>query len=300
MLGVRAPRPRRSGASDVRRARLERSASSSSGGVALPLEAADARARARPARAAAAPRRTARRAAGSAARMRSRRDARPRRPRLRACRAAGAARRDPGSRRRARACTGAAAARGRRSSGPSSTIRPAYMTAIRSAICATTARSCADVDHRELALSARRRSTSSRMRACVTTSRPVVGSSSTTTGGSQTSAERDRHPLLLAARELVRVAARETSGRRRKLRRARATRSTVAPSRRRPAMLASMSAIAVADAQRGIERRARDPAGRTRRRCRAGGAHVRSSRPSSASAADLDAFRRRCALPARA
>ena len=47
------------------------------------------------------------------------------------------------------------------------------------------------------------------MRACVRTSRPVVGSSMTTTRGSQTRRRRDRHALLLAARELVREAAGE-------------------------------------------------------------------------------------------
>ena len=46
----------------------------------------------------------------------------------------------------------------------------------------------------------------------MTTSRAVVGSSAITSDGSQASAERDHHPLALAARELVGVAAPERLG----------------------------------------------------------------------------------------
>ena len=110
--------------------------------------------------------------------------------------------------RRARACTDAAAGSRIAAAGPSSTTRPAYMTAIRSATWATTARSCETYTIAS-PRSRRRRSISSRTRAWVTTSSPVVGSSSTTSGGSQDERDRDRHALLLAARELVRVAAQE-------------------------------------------------------------------------------------------
>ena len=73
------------------------------------------------------------------------------------------------------------------STGPFSTTRPAYMTTIRSAMRATTARSCVTYTI-AIPSSLRRRASSVRMRSWVRTSSPVVGSSSTATGGPQTHA----------------------------------------------------------------------------------------------------------------
>ena len=61
------------------------------------------------------------------------------------------------------------------------------MTTIRSAILATTARSC-ETYTIAIPSSSRSRISSVRIRSWVSTSRPVVGSSSTATGGSQTDA----------------------------------------------------------------------------------------------------------------
>ena len=79
------------------------------------------------------------------------------------------------------------------STGPFSTTRPAYMTTIRSAIRATTARSC-ETYTIAIPSSARSRESSVRMRSWVRTSSPVVGSSSTATGGPQT------HAIAIATR----------------------------------------------------------------------------------------------------
>ena len=73
------------------------------------------------------------------------------------------------------------------STGPFSTTRPAYMTTIRSAMRATTARSCVTYTI-AIPSSLRSRASSVRMRSWVRTSSPVVGSSSTATGGPQTHA----------------------------------------------------------------------------------------------------------------
>ena len=90
------------------------------------------------------------------------------------------------------------------SDGPCSTMRPRYITAIRSLTWRTTERSCAM--NRYATPSSR---WSSRMRlitcACVETSRELTGSSHTTSSGLIASARRDREPLQLPARELVRV-----------------------------------------------------------------------------------------------
>ncbi len=71
--------------------------------------------------------------------------------------------------------------------GPFSTMRPAYMTTMRSAICETTARSWVTYTI-AIPSSSRSRRSSARIRSWVSTSRPVVGSSSTATGGSHTHA----------------------------------------------------------------------------------------------------------------
>ena len=69
-----------------------------------------------------------------------------------------------------------------RSRGPLSTIRPAYITATRSASSATTARSWLTYSAATWWLRHRSRTVSS-TRAWVVTSRPVVGSSQTITRG---------------------------------------------------------------------------------------------------------------------
>jgi hypothetical protein len=71
--------------------------------------------------------------------------------------------------------------------GPSSTMRPAYITATRSQSCATTPKSC--VMNRIASPRSRRRSSSSvRICACTVTSSAVVGSSAMITSGSLASA----------------------------------------------------------------------------------------------------------------
>ena len=71
--------------------------------------------------------------------------------------------------------------------GPISTSRPAYMTAMRSASSATTARSCVTYTAAAWCALVRSRIVSSTC-ACVVTSRPVVGSSSTMILGRQANA----------------------------------------------------------------------------------------------------------------
>ena len=93
------------------------------------------------------------------------------------------------------------------------------------------------------------------MCACVTTSSPVVGSSSTSSRGRHDERHRDHHPLLLPARELVRVAVQELRRRR----------QVHPPQRLRDALVARLVravraqhvADRVADPQRGVEARAR-------------------------------------------
>ena len=71
--------------------------------------------------------------------------------------------------------------------GPNSTIRPAYMTAMSSAISATTPRSWV-MKTIEVLSSALRRIISSRICACTVTSSAVVGSSAISSFGSLMSA----------------------------------------------------------------------------------------------------------------
>ena len=108
---------------------------------ALPLETAHLAGRYRSARAREPPPRSGPRAARSAARRRSRGDGHRRRPRSRALAGARAAEDGRESRRSARAYTDGGESHDD-VARPSSTMRPAYITAIRSAICATTERSC--------------------------------------------------------------------------------------------------------------------------------------------------------------
>ena len=123
--------------------------------------------------------------------------------------------------------------------GPSSTIRPAYMTAIRWHTAASVDRSCVmktTASPRRCWRSSSRRSTC----ACTITSSAVVGSSAISSRGSQASASADEHALALAAGELVGVVAARgaPAGRR-----ARAARRR-APTRRRRARSASAARIA--------------------------------------------------------
>ena len=95
--------------------------------------------------------------------------------------------RSPGTRRRAHACTGARAAANTSRSGPSSTIRPAYMTASRRQTAASVDRSW--VMNRTASPNVVCRSRSSRSTwACTITSSAVVGSSATSSRGSHASA----------------------------------------------------------------------------------------------------------------
>ena len=87
--------------------------------------------------------------------------------------------------------------------GPSSTIRPRYITAIRSAKCAAVDRSCVIIS---TLMSPDRRSPSSSFStpARTETSSIETGSSATRSFGIEHEARRDRDPLALPARELVR------------------------------------------------------------------------------------------------
>ena len=108
-------------------------------------------------------------------------------------------------------CRGGA---GRRRPGralPCSTIRPAYITATRSAISATTPRSWV-IRIIAIPSSSRSRASSSRIWAWVVTSSAVVGSSAISSFGSLRERHRDHRPLAHAARELVRVVVDPASG----------------------------------------------------------------------------------------
>ena len=110
------------------------------------------------------------------------------------------------SRRFVYGCCGAAKTA---STGPVSTIRPAYMTAIRSQVSASTPRSW-EIRISASPSSSRSRSSSCSTCACMTTSRAVVGSSAITSDGPAGERQGDHHPLALAAGELMRIAAPDT------------------------------------------------------------------------------------------
>ena len=168
-----------------------------------------------------------------------------------------------------RACTGAAAARCTSAAGPSSTTRPAYMTAIRSAILRDDREVVRDVDHRHAA--PRRAAGRARQDALLGERRRARGRLVEHDDRRLADAgHRDRHALLLAARELVRVA-RARSARRRPARRARAPRCTDSSERGRRPVRAQHVHDRVADPQRRVERAARilrhvgdDPAAQAR------------------------------------
>ena len=95
--------------------------------------------------------------------------------------------------------------------GPVSTIRPAYMTAIRSQVSASTPRSCGDQDQRQPELLAQvlEQLEDLRLHDDVERGRRLVGDHQRRPAGER---ERDHHPLALPARELVGVAARRAPG----------------------------------------------------------------------------------------
>ena len=99
----------------------------------------------------------------------------------------------------------------RSSAGEISTILPRYMTAIRSEMCRTTARSCAMKRYVRLKS---RCSSSSRLTICawIETSSAETGSSQTMKSGLSGERAREADALPLAARELVRVAVRRVGG----------------------------------------------------------------------------------------
>ena len=121
---------------------------------------------------------------------------------------------------------------------PSSTTRPAYITATRSQTSASTDRSWLIIISPTPRSRTRSESRSSTC-ACTITSSAVVGSSATISCGSAGQRHRDHHPLLLAAGELVRVGAARAPGRARPARAARRP----APSTRAAGSLGSCSRI---------------------------------------------------------
>ena len=88
---------------------------------------------------------------------------------------------------------------------PCSTIRPAYITATRSAISATTPRSWVMSRIAGAVLGLEPLAAARRICAWIVTSSAVVGSSAISTAGSFASADRDHHALAHPAGELVRV-----------------------------------------------------------------------------------------------
>ena len=90
-------------------------------------------------------------------------------------------------RRAARGCTGGSGGRTAPPRRASSMVRPAYMTTTRSAMSATTPRSCV-MSRTAVPISARRLRSTSRMPAWMVTSSAVVGSSATSSRGRQATA----------------------------------------------------------------------------------------------------------------
>ena len=112
----------------------------------------------------------------------------------------------PGAARR-RAGAGVRVGRGANTSrvGPCSTARPSWSTSTRSHSACTTPRSC-DTITRLRSSSSRRRASRSRIWARTDTSSALTGSSATSSRGFGAERPGDGDALLLAARELVRVA----------------------------------------------------------------------------------------------
>ena len=99
----------------------------------------------------------------------------------------------------------AAGAANSAATGAVSTMRPAYITATRSQISATTPRSCVMSSTRHAELAAAGRRSRSRICACTVTSSAVVGSSAMSRLGLAGERHRDHHALAHAAGELVRI-----------------------------------------------------------------------------------------------
>ena len=97
------------------------------------------------------------------------------------------------------------------SSVPSSTMRPAYITAMRSALCSTRLRSCV-MRRSESLRSSFNRPRSSRICAWSVASRAVVGSSAITSSGSQEIAMAINTRCFMLPAELVRIVPRSGRG----------------------------------------------------------------------------------------
>ena len=108
------------------------------------------------------------------------------------------------SRRAGRGCRDGTGARRVRASRASSTMRPAYITATRSARPATMPRSWV-ISSTAIPRAARRRSSTSRIWAWTVTSSAVVGSSAMSRSGSDGEGDGDHHALAHAAAQLVRI-----------------------------------------------------------------------------------------------
>ena len=125
-------------------------------------------------------------------------------------RRARAARRSPAASRAGASCRGAGGRRTRELTGPVSTIRPAYMIAIRSQVSASTPEVVGDQDQRQAELLAQplEQLQDLRLHDHVERRRRLVGDHQRRAAGER---EGDHHPLALPAGELVRVAAPERS-----------------------------------------------------------------------------------------
>ena len=184
-------------------------------------------------------------------------------------------------RRRARptgapSCTDAAGSRTTSPAGPSSTIRPRYMTAIRSANSAAVERSCVII--RTASPLFRSPSRSFRTPARTETSSIETGSSATSSRGSRTSARRDRDPLALPAGQLVRVAVEEELRRRQLDARERLAHPIEALLLRAAEPVDEERLFdRVAHAKARVERLVRDPGRRSGSRAAAGGARAAPS-----------------------
>ena len=115
-----------------------------------------------------------------------------------------ARRRSTGSTPSGRAYTGCAGRWITSVTGPISTMRPAYMTATRSAVSAMTPMSCV-ISITAVPWSRHSRLSKAMICACIDTSSAVVGSSAMISFGFARERERDHDALAHAARKLVRI-----------------------------------------------------------------------------------------------